>query len=98
MRSDPSPKRREDIITREIEDQEMILYDPQEGLIHVINATAAYIWSLCDGVSSIHDIVASMKEEYDIQDESIEADVLAAISQLKELKLFEETSEGNALG
>ena len=48
------PKARDDVVFRPL-GREWVLYDPGSRKVHVLNATAALVWELCDGE---HDAVA----------------------------------------
>lgn len=56
-----TPKAREDVVFRSLS-KEWVLYDPRTQLLHVLNPTAAVVWSCCDGAGSIEDIAAEVCE------------------------------------
>lgn len=43
-----TPRGRDDVVFRALVD-EWVLYDPDTRQLHVLNHTAALVWSLCDG-------------------------------------------------
>lgn len=45
------PKSREDAVFRSL-GQEWVIYDPRTQLLHVLNTTAALVWSFSDGTRS----------------------------------------------
>ncbi len=49
------PVRKEGVLARRL-GEEWLLYDPQTGSVHVINAMAELVWRLCDGDHSTEDI------------------------------------------
>jgi hypothetical protein len=49
----------EGIITREI-DGELLIYDRTRDRAHCLNGSAAAVWKLCDGRSSVGDIAAQL--------------------------------------
>ena len=59
------PTRRPGIQARDI-GGETLLHDDSGQEIHVLNPTAAFIWSLCDGQHTIEEIEAALREEYAI--------------------------------
>ena len=59
------PARRPGIEARDI-GGETLLHDQSGEDIHVLNPTAAFIWSLCDGQHTPADIAAALREEYAI--------------------------------
>lgn len=82
------PLRRNEILFREIED-ETILYDPEAGLIHVLNTTAGLVWNLCDGVHTPKQIEAHLREAYDVAEGTdLQSDVAKTLQALAELGLL----------
>jgi hypothetical protein len=59
-----NPVRREDVIYRQLNEAESILYDLETGCLHVLNSTAMLIWEACDGTHTLEDMVAVIKEQY----------------------------------
>ena len=41
-------------------DGEIVLYDPQRNRTHVLNATSAVVWRLCDGTRDFEQLVSDM--------------------------------------
>ena len=62
------PVRREDVIYKQLNEAEAILYDLETGCLHVLNSTAMLIWEACDGAHTLEDMVAVIKEQYDRTD------------------------------
>ena len=54
--------RREGIIRKEV-DGELLVYDLERNKAHCLNESAAAIWNLCDGRTSIKEIAASLTKE-----------------------------------
>ncbi len=54
--------------------------------IYTLNEVAARIWELIDGKRQPEDIKKVIVEEYEIEEEEAEKDLLELLSQLKELK------------
>ena len=54
--SDRMLKQNPDIVLQSLED-ELVLYDPVNDRVHVLNHTANKVWQLCDGEHSINSIV-----------------------------------------
>ena len=59
-----NPVRREDVIYRQLNEAEAILYDLETGCLHVLNSTAMLIWEACDGAHTIEDMVAVITEQH----------------------------------
>lgn len=53
----PCPAARDDVVFRAL-GGEWLLYDPRSRLLHVLNLSAAVVWSLCDGT---HDEAAMVR-------------------------------------
>jgi hypothetical protein len=58
------PERREDVIFRSLAD-EWVAYDPATGMLHVLNLTAALVWSHCDGEHDAGAIVAAVRAAFE---------------------------------
>jgi hypothetical protein len=52
------PKTRDDVVFRQV-GEDWVLFDPVAGRIHVLDLTAALLWSFCTGESE----VPSLEEE-----------------------------------
>jgi len=57
------PLRKEGVLSRKL-GEEWILYDPEQGVVHIINATAEYVWGLCDGDHDLDDIAKCLQDAY----------------------------------
>ncbi len=82
------PKRRSDLNVRQL-DGEAVALDRRNGLIHQFNQTASHIWELCDGKTSIEEIVENFSETFDVDSRVATKDVTAIVKQLKSLKLLD---------
>jgi hypothetical protein len=51
-----TPKAREDVVFRPLA-EEWVLFDPRRHLVHVLNLTAALVWTHCDGEISVEDLI-----------------------------------------
>ena len=43
-----------------------VIYDDDKQKVHHLNATAAIVFTVCDGKRTVDDIVALLKDAYDI--------------------------------
>ena len=68
----PLPRAREDVVFRELA-TEWVLYDPRSRQLHVLNVTAALVWSLCDGATDLDGMVGAVRET--LKDAPPEAEV-----------------------
>jgi hypothetical protein len=81
------PKRRDDIHTRVVEG-EAVLLDRQQDLIHQLNCTATYVWDCCDGLTSLTEIATRLVETFDVPQEIAIRDLTTAIKQFHDLHLL----------
>ena len=56
-----NPRAREDAVFRSL-GREWVIYDPRTQLLHVLNTTAALVWSFCDGSRSPEEIAGDLTE------------------------------------
>jgi len=59
--ADLKPIARDDVQYSPLDDG-AVIYDTGHERVHVLNSTAAYIWNLCDGSSTIKDIQAEIEQ------------------------------------
>lgn len=69
--------------------QESILYDRRLGRAHVINDSAARIWELCDGHSTLDDIVVAFAESYGTPPSAVHDDVVSIITTFHDLRVLD---------
>ena len=62
---------------------ECLIMMNQSGVIDVVNETAKSFFFLCDGKRTIGDIFDIMKKEYDVDEETLAADLLLLIRQMQ---------------
>ena len=85
------PKARsEGIITKEI-DGELLIYDGARDQAYCLNETAAAFWKLCDGRTSVSEIIELWTVSSEQNRESRECVVWLALDQLCRSNLLEET-------
>jgi coenzyme PQQ biosynthesis protein PqqD len=93
MSQDPSklgsaiPRRSDRIVSRRGDDV-VILLDPVSGEYFTLDDVGGRIWELCDGSTSIDQIVAAIAEEYDASAEQVRTDVDELLSELRGSKLL----------
>jgi hypothetical protein len=63
-------------------DAEAVLVLPARGEVKVLNEVGARIWELADGTRSVREIVQSIRDEYEVDQESAEADTLEFLNDL----------------
>ena len=72
------PLRKEGILSRKTGD-EWILYDQGKKSVHIINSTAEFVWSLCDGSNSLSYIAKQMHDTFQISEDH---DVIKDLDQI----------------
>lgn len=80
------PILRDDLVLRQVEDETLVL-DRAGERIHQLNATASFIWSRCDGNTSLQTVAAEMAGKYGISAEQAAIDIARMLSQLEQLSL-----------
>jgi hypothetical protein len=83
---DLRPKRRDGVRSETVEG-EIVLYDPTQGQAVYLNETAALIWTLCDGNSSVREMTALLQREMGDTAASIATDVDTTIDRFLEANL-----------
>lgn len=67
-------------------DGRLVLTDPEVRRDHVLNATASYILSCCNGERSIRDIARSLVSRYDVDEPTAREDVRSLVRHLTTLR------------
>lgn len=80
-------RRQENVITQQVEGQ-TILLRTDDGGYYAVDEVGAAVWALCDGHRSIAEIVAALSAEFDASEETIRADVLEFIEDLRRERLL----------
>jgi coenzyme PQQ biosynthesis protein PqqD len=62
-------------------DGNLVLFDLNRDYVHVLNATASFVWALCDGAHTVAEIIASLAEQYPAHREQIASDVLDTLER-----------------
>lgn len=75
------PRVRRDIEYRELDDGGVV-YDTAAGRVHTFNATAAYVWNLCDGGASAEQIAEGLREITGISRDQALKDVTLLLQEL----------------
>ena len=77
------PRLVKDLIWRETDDG-IVVVDPSEGKVRVLNGVGSVIWKLLSQEKSAADIESYIVDSFDIAAEQASADVGAFLSQLAE--------------
>lgn len=70
------------VVETEIDDS-VALFHPGSGQVFVLNPTAADVWRLSDGTSTVHELVELLAHAYATSPEAIHDDVVAAVARLR---------------
>ena len=80
------------VVSREIAGEQILVPIRKQAAdmaaIYVLNETGAQIWRLIDGRRSLADIGDVLAQQYNVQPETVEADLLEIIGQLEELGML----------
>lgn len=90
------PRRRSHVEER-LAGEDLVLYDPAGGRLHVLNATAAAIWRLCDGSLSAPAIAGRFSADFRVDPgQDPQADARLLLRSLFEAGLVEERTGDHA--
>jgi hypothetical protein len=81
------PCRSKRVLVQRAEEQTVLL-DVDSGTYFALDNVGARIWKLCDGERGVDDIVATICGEYDAPYETIRADVLGLLDELRAEQLL----------
>jgi PqqD family protein of HPr-rel-A system len=82
------PRARDDVLFRQVDD-EWVVFDPAANELHVLNLSAALIWSHCTGDHTPEAIAEALQEAYDIETEQAAADVRETLERFREAGLLD---------
>jgi len=84
------PRARPEVVFRSVA-EDWVLYDPRNRDLHVLNATAAAVWSCCDGTLDEEGIVGELMEHLEgaPDPETVRADVREALERFRSEGLLE---------
>src|ERR1700754_4428990 len=92
MEDPPSrPRRQEGVIVQEAQGQTVLLR-LEDGSYYALDDVGARVWELCDGERTTDEIVEGMCAEFAAPRETIAADVLDFVSELREERLLVEAA------
>lgn len=65
-------------------DGELLLYNPISATTLHLNGPSAIVWKLCDGDTSVQQIITTVEQAYPEQAEQIENDIIAVLNDFIE--------------
>lgn len=83
------PLRKASVVHRNL-GEESVLYDTENRVAHVINRTAEFVWTRCDGATDIATIAAELRRDYPDAQADFEADVAQVLAQFRAAGLLEQ--------
>jgi hypothetical protein len=63
-------------------DGEAVIVLPEEGTVKVLNSVGSRIWELADGAHLVRDIVETIYQEYDVDRDQAEEEVVAFVTEM----------------
>lgn len=66
-----------------------LLLDKKNDRIHSLNATAAFVWTFCDGKHALPEIEQALQEHWEKKTPDSHSEVESAIAQFESLGLLE---------
>ncbi len=86
------PLRKDAVSVRKLED-ECLLYDEEKSRLHVVNATAGFVWELCDGSHSVREMEKKMRDTFDVAPgTNLADDIRRTLDEFANLELLQPRS------
>ena len=85
---DKYPRRRESVTAYDVQSQ-TVLHDKSTQQMIALNATGRIIWELCDGATSISEMIGEIQERFDADQRELASDILALLRDLVEQKVLD---------
>jgi len=89
----PRPPTRIAPVVEEELDDDVCVYLPATNQAMVLNRTAADVWRLLDGQTSVETIITALAHAYSVDADDIRADVLAVVDDLRSRGFLSESSD-----
>ncbi len=83
VRQDSTPKAKEGVVALGADD-DVVLYDPEDDRVHLLNITAAAIYELCDGENTVEEITRLASDEMLYSTPGLANDVIQLCTSLME--------------
>ena len=82
------PLRKDNVLCSPL-DSEWILCDSESGSVHFINATAEFVWSMCDGYHSLNDMEEQLRDAYHFPNEiDLKRELDTILQKFKDMKIL----------
>jgi hypothetical protein len=79
--------RRDSSLPFQTMDDEIIVVDPATRQVHLLNTTAAHIWTLLQSAHSLPALVIALEQEFDATPGELRAEVVSFLSEMSEKHL-----------
>lgn len=73
------------LVLRIEDDNCALLFDPDRGSVQILNQTAVEIWQNLDGLRSLGQIIARLRDVYDGMDETADQQIIDLVDSLVKL-------------
>jgi hypothetical protein len=80
------PRRRDDVRLHDRETRSYLVV-PEGGVAHELNPTARAVWELCDGTTTVEELVDAITQLFSVDRDVAVADVMNIVGQLDEAEL-----------
>lgn len=87
--SEHTPRRRDDVAVVDRGDHSVLIVVGDDSP-HVLNPTARALWDLCDGVTTVEEVVAAMCAVFDVDRATAETDIRSALARFADAGLLRE--------
>jgi hypothetical protein len=65
-----------------------VLVDPRHQAAHILNPTAEALWALCDGDTTVEEMVDAIVGLFDADEGRVRRDVLEAVDEMADKNLL----------
>lgn len=84
-------KRDDRLMLKQVGDEALLL-DIEHNLLHRLNATAGFIWSHCDTLTSPEALAHGLAGQYDVDEQIALRDVMHTLDRMRALHLLSSDS------
>ena len=69
-------------------DGEAVIILPAEGVVKMLNAVGSRVWEMADGTRPVRDIVETIHQEFDVDPEQAQQDVVEFVAEMVQADLL----------
>lgn len=70
-------------------DDEIIVVNPAQREVYLLNETASRVWELCATPRTVEDLVAGLAEEYEVPEEDLRRALSEVLDGFRDKRVFE---------